>query len=373
MSAVGQTSTLKELSSLEIDFHREELYQISSEIWHNPELAYKEHKAHSILTSYLEEKGFTVDRAYTGIPTAFRATIGRGRPNVCVLCEYDALPDIGHACGHNLIAEAGVAAGMGLRAVLEKCKDMNGTVTVLGSPAEEEFCGKVDLINNGAFKDIDVAMMYHPAPYSVLKPIFVACVEVAVGFTGKAAAFPWERANALDAAIMAYNSISVFRQQMKPKQSVHGILKSTGNNFGGDIIPEKSEMNYYIRGPTIADTNVLMKKCQNCFEAAAEATGCSLEILRKGSSAYDLQSNNTLAELYMKNAMEVGLSLEEELPEVGSTDMGNVSYVVPSIYPMLKIGNGEVYHTREFTGMKPSTLEPMHVCTKSYTPHAHTQ
>lgn len=346
------SQAMKEVASLEIDSYKEELYQISSEIWHNPELAHKEHKAHSILTSYLEEKGFIVDRAYTGIPTAFRAVFGRGKPNVCVLCEYDALPGIGHACGHNLIAEAGIAAGLGLRAMLEKSGDTNGTVTILGSPAEEEFGGKVDLINNGAFKNIDVAMMYHPSPYSVLKPTFVAVAEWRVVFTGKAvhaAAFPWEGANALDAAVMAYTSISVFRQQMKPMHSIHGIIE-TGGTIVTNTIPEKSEMHYYIRGPTIADTDVLMKKCRNSFEAAAQATGCTVEIHPYGHVYSDLQSNNTLAELYMKNAQNLGLSLEEEIPEVGSTDMGNVSYNVPSIHPMLKIGTGEVYHTRDFTG-----------------------
>lgn len=351
------STTLKEISSLEIDCHREELYQISSEIWHNPELAYEEHRAHSILTSYLEKKGFIVVRAYAGVSTAFRATFGRGQPNVCVLCEYDALPGIGHACGHNLIAEAGVAAGLGVQAVLEKSGDMSGTITILGSPAEEQYGGKVDIIKFGGFKDIDVAMMYHPSPYSVLKPVFVACGEWRVLFTGKAAhasAFPWEGVNALDAAVMAYNSISVFRQQMKPNHSIHGIIE-TGGNIMADTIPEKSEMLYFIRGPTITDTNTLMKKCRSCFEAAAQATGCTVEIQPIGHVYYDLLSNDALAELYMKNAQSLGLSLKEVIPEVGSTDMGNVSYEVPSIHPMLKIGNGEVYHTRDFTGMALAT------------------
>lgn len=341
--------SLKEISSAEIDCCKEELECVSSEIWHNPELAHKEYKAHGILTKYLHEKGFAVDRAYTGIPTAFRATFGTGKPNVCVLCEYDALPDIGHACGHNLIAEAGLA---GLKAALEKNSDIKGTVTVLGSPAEEESGGKVDLINNGAFKDIDIAMMYHPSPYSVLKPVFVAMAEWIISFTGKAAhtaAFPWNGANALDAAVMAYNSISAFRQQMKPMHSIHGIITKGGTK--PNIIPKKSTMHYYIRAPTIKDTEYLMKTCKDCFEAAAQATGCTVEISTYGNVYSDLQSNDVLAGLYATNAHKLGVPMEEELPEVGSTDMGNVSYEVPSIHPMLKIGTGEVYHTRDFTGM----------------------
>ena len=360
--------SLKEVSSLAIDSHSEELCHLGSEIWHNPELGLEEHKAHSILTSYLEEKGFMVDRAYTGVATAFRATYGRGRPNVCVICEYDALPGIGHACGHNLIAEAGVAAGLGIQAVLKRCGDRSGTVTILGSPAEEIHGGKVDLINNGAFKDVDIAMMYHPAPYSVLKPVFVACAEWRVLYTGKAAhaaAFPWEGANAQDAAVMAYNFVSAFRQQMKPNHSIHGIIE-TGDSVTTNTIPEKSGLFYYIRGPTIADTNALLKKCKDCFEAAAQATGCTVEIQPVGNVFTDLQSNDALAGLFLKNAQSLGLSLEEVVHEVGSTDMGNVSYEVPSIHPMLKIGKGEVYHTKDFTGTQlirdkldsSSTVEP---------------
>ena len=348
---MSECISLKDFSTVEIDTCKEQLYHVSSEIWNNPEVGYKEHKAHTVLTNYLEDKGFTVDRSYTGLPTAFRAVFGKGKPNVCVFCEYDALPDIGHACGHNLIAEAGVAAGIGVKAMLLK-SGKEGTITVLGSPAEESTGGKVDLINNGALKDIDIAMMYHPAPYSVLKPIFIAIIDWRITFHGKAAhaaAFPSKGKNALDASTMAYNSISVFRQQMKPMHSIHGIITNGGTQ--PNIIPDKSEMEYYIRAPTLQDLEKLKKKCMDSFEAAAQATGCTVDITKLGNVYYDLQSNDILAALYQKNARNLGLVLNETVDEAGSTDMGNVSYHVPSIHPMLKIGNGEVYHTRAFTGM----------------------
>ena len=221
----------KIVAATAIDSCSWELYELSSEIWRNPELGFKEYKAHELLTSFLEKKGFAVEHSFTGIETAFRATFGSGRPNVCVICEYDALPEIGHACGHNLIAEAGVAAGLGLKTALESKNASKGRVTVLGTPAEEGGGGKVYLIENGAFEDVDIAMMVHPAPYTVLMPTFSAIGEFKITFTGKAshaAAFPWEGVNALDAAVLAYNSISVLRQQMKPTWCVHGIITNGG-------------------------------------------------------------------------------------------------------------------------------------------------
>lgn len=345
---------LKEVASAVIDKLSGDLYQLGNEIWHNPELGGEEFKAHSILTSFLVAQGFRVDRQYTGITTAFRATFGSGRPNVCVICEYDALPSIGHACGHNLIAEAGIAAGLGLKAALESSDTIKGTVTIMGTPSEEIIGGKVDLIKNGAFKDIDVAMMFHPAPYNVLKPSeLIACAEWKVKYTGKAAhasAYPWMGVNALDAAVMAYNALSVYRQQMKPQHSIHGVITDGGER--PNVIPEKSELHYYIRAPTIAETRQLMKKCQDCFEGAALATGCTVEFVEEGNVYYDVQSNDILAKLFSKNASNLGLEMAETGGSLGSTDMGNVSYEVPSIHPMIKIGTGEIYHTRAFTGIQ---------------------
>ena len=346
-------NSVKAVASTAIDSNAPELEQLSDEIWKNPELADVEYKAHDLLTNYLEKKGFTVERSFTGIKTAFRATFGSGRPNVCVICEYDALPEIGHACGHNLIAEAGIAAGLGLKAVLESPNAPKGMVTVMGTPAEEAGGGKAFLIENGAFKDIDVAIMVHPCPFDVIKPRATAITQLKVTYTGKAAhaaAFPWEGVNALDAAVMAYTSISVLRQQMKPSWRVHGIITNGGAK--PNIIPEKSSLMYYIRAPNKSELDQFKAKVVVCFETAAKATGCQVEVNQPDGcpTHLDIFHNSVLAKSYLENIKALGVSdIMEEHDTLGSTDMGNVSYVVPSIHPMYKIGSGETNHTREFT------------------------
>ena len=342
----------KKLSSDFIDSCREELSSLSSEIWSNPELGFKEYKAHQLLTDFLEKKGFSVECSYTGIETAFRATFGSGRPNVCVICEYDALPEIGHACGHNLIAEAGVAAGLGLKAVLESSDAPKGRLTVMGTPAEETTGGKIDLIKNGAFDDVDMAMMVHPSPHDIISPSILAVKAITVTYTGKAAhaaAFPWEGVNALDAAVMAYSSISVLRQQMKPSWRVHGVIVRGGVDPA--IIPEDVCVRYYVRAPVKAELCLLVKRVRACFDAAAQATGCSVEIVEDKDPYCELIGNDKLANTYARNLENVGKGGAAMTQELAiSTDMGNVSYVVPCIHPMYRIGTGaEVNHTREFT------------------------
>ena len=292
-------ANVKTRASAAIDASSQELYELSSEIWRNPELGFEEYKAHELLTSFLEKKGFAVERSFTGIETAFRATFGSGRPNVCVICEYDALPEIGHACGHNLIAEAGVAAGLGLKAALESGDAPKGRVTVLGTPAEEGEGGKINLIDNGAFEDVDIAMMVHPSPTSIITPGFLALKQLSVAYTGKAShagAFPWEGINALDAAVLAYNSISVLRQQMKPTWRVHGVALNGGTDPA--VIPDETHLLYYIRTPMKSELNTLERKVVACFQAAAKATGCQVEIKQKGATFEDLLSNDVLGHLY---------------------------------------------------------------------------
>ena len=345
---------LKKVVSSAIDEDTEELRKLSGEIWSNPELNFKEYKAHDLLTGFLEKKGFSVERSYTGIETAFRATFGSGRPNVCVICEYDALPEIGHACGHNLIAEAGVAAGLGLKAALESSNAPKGRLTVMGTPAEEGAGGKEYLIRNGAFEDVDIALMVHPAPYSSTNPLFNDRTQLEITYTGKAAhaaAFPWEGVNALDAAVMAYTSISVLRQQMKPTWRVHGIITRGGTT--PPVIPEDVCVKYYVRAPSKKELCVLEEKTVACFEAAAQATGCTVDIVAEGPPYLEVISNENLAKLYTENLEGLGRNdvlLSKELTL--STDMGNVSYTVPSIHPMYAVGSGsEVNHTREFTAV----------------------
>ena len=346
----NMASALKKLSSSAIDENTEELRKVSDEIWSSPELNFEEHKAHDLLTGFLEKKGFSVERSYTGIETAFRATFGSGRPNVCVICEYDALPEIGHACGHNLIAEAGVAAGLGLKAALESSNAPKGRVTIMGTPAEETTGGKINLIQNGVFEDIDVAMMVHPSPHDIIAPSMLALKSLDITYTGKAAhaaAFPWEGVNALDAAVMAYSSISVLRQQMKPSWRVHGVITNGGAK--PNIIPEKTSLSYYVRTQYRHELSVLLEKVKACFEAAAKATGCEVEFGEGVPQHDDLVSNETLVRLFGENLEELGAVAPMKGPTGGSTDMGNVSHTVPSIQPKYFIGSGkETQHTREF-------------------------
>ena len=341
---------LKDVASAAVYAAQGELNKLSGEIWKHPELGFEEHKAHELLTNFLEKKGFSVERSFS-LKTAFRATFGSGKPNVCVICEYDALPEIGHACGHNLIAEAGVAAGLGVKAVLETSGAPGGTLTVMGTPAEEGGGGKVCLVEDGAFRDIDIAMMVHPSLYTVIKPGFVAIASYTVSFTGKAvhaAVAPWEGVNALDAAVMTYNSISVLRQQMKPDWRVHAIITKGGTK--ANVIPEIASMDVWVRASTKDEVAVLTSKVKACVEAAALATGCQYNFDLDGKVFDNLLSNDTLADLFAKNLRMKGFTdFAESFVEIGSTDMGNVSYAVPSIHPMYKIGTGEMYHTREFT------------------------
>ena len=279
---------------------------------------------------------------------------GSGVPNVCVICEYDALPEIGHACGHNLIAEAGVAAGIGVKAYLESTGTTAGTVTVIGTPAEEGGGGKMHLIEKGGFDGVDVAMMVNPVPSEIVIGFTTALSSFEVEFTGKAAhaaAFPWEGINALDAVVLAYNNVSVLRQQMKPTWRVHSIISNGGTK--PNIIPEKASLYYYIRAPSVAEIKLLKEKVVACFEAAATATGCTVEVKDDPLTFYDLRSNPILAKLYAVNLDKLGIDNYKYEKEIyGSTDMGNVSYVVPSLHPFYAIGSGkEVNHTREFAAV----------------------
>ena len=345
---------LKTRAIAEIEKWSDEFKKISEEIWSNPELDFKEHKAHALLTNFLECKGFNVERSYLGIQTAFRATFGNSAgPNVCVICEYDALPEIGHACGHNLISEAGIAAALGIKAALEAHGAPKGLLTVMGTPAEEGGGGKIKLIEKGAFENIDIAMMVHPCPANIVKSKTISVMRLGVTFHGKAAhaaAFPWEGVNALDAAVMAYNKISMLRQQMKPTWRVHGIISNGGAK--PNIIPELTKMEFYLRALTRDEVKELYGKAMGCYEAAAKATGCTVEVAETTPFYEDVAANPTLSNLYETNAGNLGVVFENSDVPRGSTDMGNVSYVVPSIHPMYKVGDGtQRNHTREFTAI----------------------
>ncbi len=330
----------------------EELRALSMDIHAHPELNFEEVHAHEVLTGTLERHGFRVERGAYGMPTAFRAEAGSGGPVVAVLCEYDALPGIGHACGHNLIAASGIAAGLALREALAAA-GADGTVVVLGSPAEEGGGGKVIMVDRGAFAGVDAAMMLHPAPEDGVWPNIIAVRRLMVTFHGRAAhaaAFPHEGLNALDALVLGYNALAMLRQQLTPDVRVHGML--THGGVRPNIIPDRAAADFIVRAQDQAALDTVCPRVLACFEGAAVATGCRLEVEWGGQPYADLRTNDPLAEAYVANARALGRTLpgrEAGMKNPGSTDMGNVSYVVPSIHPMFGIRTEAGNHTPEFT------------------------
>ncbi|CAL1544856.1 unnamed protein product [Lymnaea stagnalis] len=343
-----------------IDDEADSLHKLSQVIWANPELLFKEKVAHDALTDFLEERGFAVERRYKNLDTAFRATWECAHdgnntkvPNVVIICEYDALPEIGHGCGHNLIAQAGAAAGIGVKAALEKFEKPMGKVTILGTPAEEGGCGKQVLIDAGAFDDVDVAMMCHPSNFSRNHMDILAARLGKVTYHGKpahASAFPWEGVNALDAAVQAYNGISALRQQIKPTSRLHAIISKGGAK--PNIIPDLAELELMARASLVKDLHGLIDKVNGCLNGAATATGCTVDISWEPYVYSDLQSNQAMLQVYDKHLprFEPSPGPRGDNGVAGSTDMGNVSYVVPSIHPMYRIGEAS-NHTREFTAV----------------------
>ncbi|KAG0250756.1 hypothetical protein DFQ27_009216 [Actinomortierella ambigua] len=330
-----------------IDAASTELRSLSLRIHEDPELAYHEFKAHGWLTEYLQGKGFTVERSAYGLETAFVASSGQsksagGLVTVGICSEYDALPGIGHACGHNLIAISGVAAALGLKAVIEKFH-LKAEVKLFGTPAEETSGGKITMSANGAFKGVDVCMMLHGANADVIYTPFLSLDTCEVEFFGKAShasASPWEGVNALDAAMQVYTNIAMMRQQIKPNQRVHGIIVEGGK--AANIIPDYTKSVYTVRSPKWDEVVVLKKRVEAIFNGAAAATGCKVA-LKWGVPYKDIITNNPLAESFIHYMGTMGLkyaSKEEQQSKLsGSTDFGNLSYEMPGIHPMFNILN----------------------------------
>ncbi len=326
---------------------------ISLDIHSHPELNFQEYRARDLLADYLEKKDFRVERGAYELATAFEATAGSGGPTIAVLSEYDALPGLGHACGHNLIAISGVATAIALK---EALGDGNGTVVLLGTPAEEGGGGKVFMIERGALEGVDAALMLHPAPGDAVWFSANAIQSLTVEFFGKnahAAGAPWEGVNALDAMIQSFNNISMLRQQMLPTDRVHGVITEGG--LKPNIIPDHTVAEFYIRAASVAEFHSLTPRIVNCFEAAAKATGCTMEITWTGREYADVLTNDVMAEAYAVHFGELGGNVAPKNATGGfggfSTDMGNVSYAVPSIHPMFRIPvtPGAGNHTPGFT------------------------
>jgi len=325
-----------------------ELRALSLDIHSHPELRFEEHHAHATLTDFLDRRGFIVERGAFGLPTAFRAVAGSGSPTVAVLCEYDALPDIGHACGHNLIAIGGVAVALALAEALQPGE---GTIVVLGSPAEEGGGGKIVMTNEGAFNGVDAAMMLHPTNTSdAPRRTSLASRWLDVDFFGvnaHASSAPWDGVNALDAMVLGFSAMALLRQQLRPSLRVHGIITNGGE--AANIVPGHTSARLIVRAPSAGERAALERRLLACFEGAATQTGCRLEYAWDERPYDDLLQNEHLALTYEAHFGALGGVVDLATEAQASTDMGNVSHFLPSLHPMFHIPADAGNHTAGFT------------------------
>jgi amidohydrolase len=326
------------------------LLEISHEIHANPELNFEEHFAHEMLTGVLADEGLDVERGAYGMPTAFDARVGSQGPTVAVCCEYDALPGIGHACGHNIIAAAGLGAGLAAATVAEA---LGGRLAILGTPAEEGGGGKEFMIRRGAFDNVVAAMMVHPADHDLrwMQTIAIHTVDVEyVGRAAHAAAAPHKGLNALDAAVLGYTNVAALRQHIRPEERIHGIFTDGGQK--PNIVPERAAAQWYVRSRNMDSLEPLKDRVMACLNAGAAASGCDMKHHWNDPPFLDMVDNGPLLDLYCANAADLGRTVKEPNPMsvvAGSTDMGNVSYAVPAIHPMIKVApEGCAIHTPDF-------------------------
>jgi amidohydrolase len=334
-----------------IEGARERLLELSHRIHAEPELGMEEEKACAWLSDELTGAGFAVDRGVGGLDTAFSARSGPGPFRVVVCAEYDALPEIGHACGHNIIAAMSVGAGLGLAAVAD---DIGVEVTVLGTPAEESHGGKIILLEQGAFDGVHAAMMVHPTPFDVARMPIIAVNQLNVQYFGKeahASAFPELGVNAADAMVVAQTAIGLLRQHLRPTDRVHGIVTHGGD--APNVVPSRTEGTWLVRAHDLSELAEVEAKVMRCFEAGALATGARLEVTPEHPPYAEMHHDPALSSLYRANAEALGrsfLDFGDDERTAGSTDMGNVSLAVPSIHPSIGIDSlPAANHQPEFT------------------------
>lgn len=341
---------MKEIINKTISEKLDELFAISRFLYENPELGGEEYKAEKILSKYLEEQGFIVEHAIYDINTAFRATYDSGKdgPTIAFLCEYDALPQIGHACGHNLIATISIGAAIGLKSVLDK---IGGRIVLLGTPAEETSGAKATMVDRGAFDGITVAMMAHPNAITEESGTSLALNALKFQFFGKtahAAAFPEKGINALDAVILLFNGINALRQHLTSDVRIHGIITAGGD--APNIVPDYAEAKFYIRAAEKENLIEVVAKVKECAFGAEKMTGAKVKITKFENSYDNLSTNKTLSSLFNANLLAVGEdNIKPASNGIGSIDMGNVSQVVPAIHPWIGMGDPElIIHSKEF-------------------------
>lgn len=333
-----------------IDQITPQILALSHEIHADPELAYQEVRSAERCAAVLESGGFAVERGAYGLATAFAARAGDRGPHLVVCAEYDALPVVGHACGHNVIAASAVGTGLALAPLLDR---IGLRLTVLGTPAEEVGGGKVDLILAGAFEGVDAALMMHPAPYDDYDSAGLAIEEWSVVVHGKAShasSAPQLGRNALDGVVAGYSAVAMLRQHLRPWQQVHGIVTHGGD--AANIVPERAAATYYLRALDMADLQDLRERVRACLEGGAVATGTSVEIEQVGHVYEPIRTNPGLAAAFTQACEQIGRPFRPD-PEGpspgGSTDFGNVSQLVPGLHANMGVGSyPAVNHQHEF-------------------------
>jgi amidohydrolase len=333
-----------------IDAHRDLLLGVSRDIFEHPELCFEEHHAHDVLVAALRGVGIETTEHAFGLDTAFVAEVGEQGPTVAIICEYDALPGIGHACGHNVIAGAGLGAGVALASL---AVELGGRVRILGTPAEEGGGGKEFMLRAGAFDGLDAAMMVHPADRDLPTMAAIAVEQLHVTYHGEAshaAAAPELGRNALDAAVLGYMNIAALRQHIGVRERVHGIFTDAGEK--ANVVPHRAAAHWFVRSQDLVSLERLKVRVLDCLAAGATAAGCTMDVEWVDPPYSDMVDDEWLLQRWMENAAALGRPGEDpELdgPVVGSTDMGNVSHRVPSIHPMVAVApRGVAIHTPEF-------------------------
>jgi len=330
-----------------IEQHKDELQSLCLKIHSCPETGLNEFKAAEWITAYLERNGFIVQRGIGSLPTAFIASYGEGKPHIALLAEYDALPELGHACGHNIIASAAAGSAIASRVAVDS---FGGKITVVGSPSEEFHCGKELLIREGVFEDIDLAMMIHPGCVNASIISTLACINLEAEFTGleaHASANPEEGVNALEAIILSFNAINSLRQHIPESARIHGIITDGGQ--AANIVPAHASAMFMVRANTMEYLESLQQSVEDCFKGASLSTGAKLRCRWAKVCCKPMKTNRKLASLFNQNMVLAGREMETRTVDFASTDMGNISQAIPSIHPIVAIAPiGTSLHSVDF-------------------------
>ncbi|MBT0664845.1 M20 family metallopeptidase [Geobacter pelophilus] len=342
------TESLKTAICRSVELRRNDFTAISHDLYLHPETALQEQRSSEVLCRFLEREGFQVKRGLAEMETAFTATYGNAGPAIAILAEMDALPELGHACGHNIIAAAALGAAAVLREVLPEDAVR---LTVMGTPAEEQGIGKIELIKAGFFDSIEFAMMVHPSSRRYVTKAYLGLARLRFVFHGRpahASAYPEEGINALDGVIQTFNAINALRQQVPQDVRIHGII--TDGGAAPNIIPARASCSFYVRAAELDRVHAMVQRVIACAQGAATATGSRLEVEEDPRIMAPFRINQAYADLYAKQLELLGLA--EDVVAVdrncGSSDIGNVSQIVPTIHPHVPIGSGINIHSSSF-------------------------